>query len=169
MFSGPRATREFLDSVVAAQGNFTSYHAEWVRLSGVSQHSPAVYSHRHDLEVLRLALHVDSLQAANLACIEQVVRHLIQTEKAVERNPVAPDYSGLGVLTDGTVSAKGVAVTSGFDAWIAEKQKEKGKQMQQERLYREEMSKPTKQQKQWEGEERAPRAARMSKAKPKPG
>ena len=167
MFSGPRATREFLDSVVAAQGNFVSYHAEWVRLSGVSQHSPAVYSHRHDLEVLRLALHIDNLQAANLACIEQVVRHLIQTERAVERNPAAPDYGGLGVLTDGTVSAKGAAVTTGFDAWIAQKQMEKGKQRQQERLYREEMAKPSKQQKQRDGEERAPRAASKPKARPK--
>ena len=166
MFAGPRATREFIDSVVAAQGNFVSYHAEWVRLSGVSVHSPAVYSHRHDLEVLRLAVHIDNLQSPNLACIEQVVRHLIQTEKAVQRNPAAPDYGGLGVLTDGTVSAKGAAVTSGFDAWIAEKQKEKGKQMQQERLYRDEMAKPSKQ-KAPEGEERAVRAARKPKAKAK--
>ena len=101
-----------------------------------------------------------------MACIEQVVRHLIQTEKAVERNPAAPDYGGLGVLTDGTVSAKGAAITSGFDAWIASKQQEKGKQMQQERLYREEMAKPSKQKfQQRDGEERAPRAPQKPKAK----
>ena len=132
----------------------------------MSLQSPAVYSHRHDLEILRFAVHIDNLQAPSLACIEQVVRHLIQTEKSVQRNPAAPNYGGLGVLTGGAVSAKGAAVTSGFDAWIAEKQKEEGKQMQQERLYRDEMSRPSKH-KEREGEERAVRAARKPKAKPK--
>ena len=169
MFGGPRATKEFLDSIAAGSGNFVSYHAEWVRLSGVSQHSPAVFSHRHDLEVLRLALHVDNLLVPNLACIEQVVRHLLQTEKAVARNPGAPDYSGLSVLTDGVVSSKGAAVTSSFDAWIAEKQKEKGKALQQERLYRDEMARPAKGNipRAEGGEERAERASRKAKAKPK--
>ena len=137
--------------------------------SGVSQHSPTVFSHRQDLEALRLALHVDNLQASNLACIEQVVRHLLQTEQAVARNPGAPDYSGLSVLTDGVVSSKGAAVTSSFDAWIAEKQKEKGKALQQERFYRDEMARPAKAQipRAEGGEERASRASRKARAKPK--
>jgi len=91
---------------------------------------------------------------------------LLRRGPDVQRNLAAPDYGGLGVLTDGTVSAKGAAVTSGFDAWIAEKQKEKGKQMQQERLYRDEMVKPSKH-KAPEGEERAFLAARKPKAKAK--
>ena len=115
---------------------------------------------------MRLVVHIHNLQAPSLACIEQVVRHLFHTEKAVQRNPAAPDYGGLGGPTDGTVSAKGAAATSGFDAWIAEKQKEKRKQMQQERFYRDEMSKPSKH-KAPEGEERAVRAARKPKAKAK--
>ena len=170
MLAGPRAVREFLEAVASASGNFVSYHGEWVRLSGVSMHSPAVFSHRHDLEVLRLAVHTDGLHVANLACIEQTVRHLLQTEKAVARNPAAPDYGGLGVITDGTISAKGAAVTSTFDAWLADKQKEKGKAMQQERLFRDEMSRPAKATSSWEanhGEERAPRPARKAKAKAK--
>ena len=96
----------------------------------------------------------------------QVVRHVVQTEKAVARNPAAPDYGGLGVITDGTVSAKGAAVTSSFDAWIAEKQKEKGKALQQERLYRDEMLRPAKA-RDGNGEERVSRAARKAKAKAK--
>ena len=165
MFAGPRATREFLEAVAGAQGNFVSYHSEWVRLSGVSSHSPAVYSHRHDLEFIRIAIHKDGLRATNLACLEQVVRHLLQTEKAVARNPASPDYGGLGVITDGTISAKGAAVTTGFDAWVADKQKEKAKALQQERLYRDEMARPGKSTS--SGEERAPRPDRKAKAKAK--
>ena len=142
-----------------------SYHSEWVRLSGVSAHSRAIYSHRHDLGVIRLAIHKDGLRATNLACVEQVVRHLLQTEKALARNPSAPDYGGLGVTTGCTISAKGAAVTTGFDAWVAEKQEEKAKVLQQERLYRDEMARPSKSAS--SGEERAPRPDRKAKAKAK--
>ena len=62
---------------------------------------------------------------------------------------------------------KGAPVTSGFDGWIAKKQKEKGKQMHQERFYRDEMSRPSKH-KEREGEARAVRAALKPKPKPKP-
>ena len=164
-FSGPRACLEFLQSLASAQGSFVSYHAEWVRLSGVPQHSPAVYAHRHDLEVLRLALHTDGLSVSNLASMEQTVRHLLQLEKAVQRNASAPDYAGLGVITDGTVTAKGAAITSSFDSWIAEKQKERGKMLQNERLYREE-SKPSRST--GSAAERAERPAKTKKPKAKP-
>ena len=42
------------------------------------------------------------------------------------------------MLTDGTVSARGAAVTNAFDAWISEKQKERGNALKQLRLYTEE-------------------------------
>ena len=111
-----------------------------------------------------MALHVDGVAPQNLACIEQTVRHLLQTERAVAKNPLAPDYSGLGVITDGVVSAKGAAVTTAFDSWIAERQKEKGKMLQNERLYVEQ----TKGAATASGsdEVRAPRPARAKK-KPK--
>ena len=167
-FSGPRATLEFLQAIAAAQGNFVSYHSEWVRLSGVPAHSPAVYTHRHDLEVLRMALQVDGVAPQNLSCIEQTVRHLLQTERAVSKNPVAPDYSGLGVITDGVVSSKGAAVTSGFDAWVAEQQKARGKQLQNERLYVEQSrGSASASGASGGGGERAPRPERKKKPKPK--
>ena len=97
-------------------------------------------------------------------CIEHVARHIFQNEKAVAPNPVAPDYGGLGVHADDTVSAKGAAVTCGFQAWLAETQKEKGKSLQQERLYRDELDRPAEN-KDRDGEERATRASRRRSPK----
>ena len=103
-----------------------------------------------------------------MACVEQMVRHLLQTERAVQKNPAAPDYGGLGVITDGVVTARGAAVTTGFDAWVAEQQKAKGKMLQNERLYRDE-TKGSKASGAGDAEVRAPRPARDKKRpKPKP-
>ena len=99
----------------------------------------AVFSHRRDLD---------------LACIDQVVRYILKTEKAVARNPAAPDYVGLCIFISGIVFAEGAAVTTG----LAEKQEEKGKALQQERLYRDEMASPAKTQDR-DGEKRATRAS----------
>ena len=111
-----------------------------------------------------MAFHVDGLAPQNLACIEQTVRHLLQTERAVSKNPAAPDYGGLGVITDGVITAKGAAVTSGFDAWVAERQKAKGKMLQNERLYRDGTKGSSGS---GSAEVRAPRPAR-DKKRPKP-
>ena len=73
-----------------------------------------------------------------------------------------------GVITDGVVTARGAAVTTGFDAWIAEQQKAKGKMLQNERLYRDE-TKGSKASGAGDAEVRAPRPARDKKRpKPKP-
>ena len=116
-----------------------------------------------------MALQVDGVAPQNLSCIEQTLRHLLQTERAVAKNPAAPDYSGLGVITDGVVSSKRAAVTSGFDAWVAEQQKARGKQLQNERLYVEQSrGSASASAVAGGGDQRAPRPDRKKKPKPKP-
>ena len=138
-FEGPRVAKEFLKSVVESSGNLVSYHSEWIRLSGVQQSSAVGYEHRHCCEVLRLCCCHDMCDGSNLACIEQVVRRVIQLEMAVSKNPSAPDFVGLGVIGDGAVLSDGSSRVPKFRAWVADRQKERAQILKQNRLYTEEV------------------------------
>ena len=96
--AGTRAAKELHESVSEGPGNFLSYHAEWLRLSGVSGKSSSAHIHRHLCEVLRLMHSYDQVDASSLASAETICRWLIQVELAVERSPTSPDYSGLDIV-----------------------------------------------------------------------
>ena len=85
-FSGPRAVKEFLGA--------TFESLQWVRKSGVNQHTSVCHEHRNLIECLRLAVTKDQLDPTNLMSFELMVRRVIQLEVAVARNANAPDYSG---------------------------------------------------------------------------
>ena len=74
-----------------------------------------------------------------MACIEQVVRRVIQLEMAVAKNPAAPDFVGLGVIGDGAVLSDGSSRVPKFRAWVADRQKERAQILKQNRLYTEEV------------------------------
>lgn len=147
-FQGPRVVKEFCTNVREGPGNLVSYHAEWVRLSGVLESSSQCHEHRHIVETVRLALVNDQLDASNLLCMEQTVRRLVQIEMAVERCPTrldfvgldVLDFVGLDVLTDGAVSSRGAVRTQRFSSWIAERQKERAQVFKQRRQYSEEVA-----------------------------
>ena len=137
-FQGPRLCRELLRNVVDGPGNLVSYHAEWVRLSGIFENSSFSYEHRHCCECLRLALVHDQVDASALQVCEQIARRLDQIEMAVERCPSKPDFSGLDVLTDGAITARGSARNPTFRAWVGDRQRERANILKQRRLYAEE-------------------------------
>lgn len=139
-FSGPRSVLEFLKSVQEGTSDLSTYHLQWVRHSGINQHSSVVYEHRNLLEVLRLAISRDQLDVSNLQAIELVVRRIVQLEVATARSPHSPEFSGLDVLIEAPVTAQGSAATRGLDAWVTERLKERANIQKQARLYREENS-----------------------------
>ena len=49
-------------------------------------------------------------------------------------DPRAPDFTGLDVATPGAINAHGAAQSGNFSGWIAEKTREQGKSLQQQRL-----------------------------------
>ena len=65
--AGVRAARELHDSIATGPGNFLSYHAEWIRLSGVSQRNAAAHVHRNICEILRLLHSYDQVDCSSLA------------------------------------------------------------------------------------------------------
>ena len=79
----------------------------------------------------------------NLSSFESLARRVVQLEMAVEKNPKHQDFSGLGVLVDGTVSSSGAVRVPKFQSWISTRQKEQAEIFKQRRLYTEEQSKIT--------------------------
>ncbi|CAE7396843.1 unnamed protein product, partial [Symbiodinium pilosum] len=135
---GVRAAKEFHLSVAASTGGFLTYHSEWLRLSGVSKKFSAVHVHRALCEALRLMRSYDQVDASTLATGEHLTRWMIQTELAVERNPLQPDYAGLDIV-DGTAQLPdGRAATAKFTEWVSNRLKERASLWKQERLYQQE-------------------------------
>ena len=140
-FLGPRACQEWVQAVAEGPGNFVSYHGEWIRRSGVSEGSSVAHEHRHHCECIRLALATDGLHIFNLASFEHIVRRVVQLELAVAKNPRAPDFTGLHVITASGVDSRGAAQAQAFGTFITERQKEEAFVLKQTRLYAEEANK----------------------------
>lgn len=136
--AGVRAAKELHEAVLGGPGNFTSYHAEWVRLSGSPKRSSASHIHSSLCECLRLMHHFDQLDTSSLAVGEQLSRWLITVELAVERNPAQPNYEGLDVIGGAAVLQDGRASTARFGEWVSSKMKERSSVWKQERLFRQE-------------------------------
>ena len=137
-FEGPRVCKELAASIREGAGNPTSYHAEWIRLSGVNQNSAIAYEHKNAMEMLRMATSMDQVDISNLASFEMLSRRVVMLEMAVARDPRDPDFSGLGVISDGAVGTDGAARAPRFRTWVSDRQKERANILKQSRLYKEE-------------------------------
>ena len=69
---------------------------------------------------------------------EHLSRWVIQTELAVERNPLQPDFSGLDIIEGSAALPDGRASTSKFTEWVSSRLKERASIWKQERLYNQE-------------------------------
>ncbi|CAJ1358943.1 unnamed protein product [Effrenium voratum] len=136
--SGVRAAKELHDAICSGPGNLVSYHSEWLRLSGVSRKSSAAHIHSSLCECLRLLHSYDQIDASSTAVGEHLSRWMVQTELAVERNPMAPDYAGLDIVAGTAVQADGRASTGRFNEWVSSRLRERAQIWKQERLYAQE-------------------------------
>ena len=136
--AGTRSSKELHESAALGPGNFLSYHAEWLRSSGVSGRSSSAHVHRNLCKVLRLLHSYDQVDCSSLAAGETLCRWMIQTELAVERSPSMPDYSGLDIAADTATLPHGRASTSKFNKWVSAGLKERASIWKQERLFRQE-------------------------------
>ena len=136
--NGIRAAKEFHEAVASSSGEFLSYHSEWLRLSGVNKKASAVHIHRALCEALRLMHTYDQVDVSSLACGEHLTRWIIQTELAVERNPLQPDFTGLDIISGTAQLPDGRAATSKFTEWVTGRLKERAAIWKQERLFQQE-------------------------------
>lgn len=63
-FSGPRAVKEYLQSIREASNDLASYHLQWLQHSGANPRTAPVHEQRNILEVLRLGICRDQIELA---------------------------------------------------------------------------------------------------------
>ena len=135
---GPRATREFLESVLENGGDLSTYHAAFMRKSGRSDHSASAHELKNLLQILKLSISYDQLDVSNIAAIEQTVRRILEIQIAVRRNPKHPTFDSFDYNTRGTVDEVGGARAAGYFEWMAEQQKAEAKTLKSTREWRQE-------------------------------
>ena len=150
-FSGPPATPEVLTGIVSSGHEPIAYHSEWVRTSGVNGQAGIAVEHSVICTTLSLAIGYDTLNVLNLAFFEQMCRRLLMIERAVKRNPRAPDFEGLEMFLANGFDATGGVTTRDFDKYIAETQRNDAVIMKQSRLWREEHHADVKSKKETKG------------------
>jgi len=137
---GPKSCREFLESVSEHGGDLTTYHASFLRKSGLSDNSAAAHEYKNLLSVLRYALSYDQLDVSNLASIEQVTRRILEIQVAVRRNPRHPTFDAFDYAARGSIDEVGGARATTYNEWMAEQQKIEAKTLKSTREWREEQN-----------------------------
>ena len=150
-FSGPQAISEDLTGKASSGSEPIAYHSEWVRTSSVNGLAGIAVEHSVICTTLSLAIGYDTLNVLNLAFVEQICRRLLMIERAVKRNPRAPDFEGLEMFLANGFDATGGVTTRDFDKYIADTQRNDAVIMKQSRLWREEHHADVKSKKETKG------------------
>ena len=137
---GPKAVKDFLESILQNGGDIMTYHSSFMRKSGLAENSAASHEYKNLLGVLRRSIVYDQVDPTNLACIEQVVRRVLEIQTAVRRNPKHPTFDSFDYNLRGTVDEVGGARASQYAEWIAEQQKAEAKALKGNREWREEQA-----------------------------
>ncbi|CAE8614739.1 unnamed protein product, partial [Polarella glacialis] len=137
---GPKAVREFLESVLEAGGDLQVYHGHFVRKSGLAENSACSHELKSLLGILRLGLSYDQVDIGNLASFEAAVRRIIEIQHAVRRNPQHPVFDGLDQSTIGSVDSVGGARAAEYGQWLSDQQKSEAKFLKNQREFRDEQA-----------------------------
>ena len=137
---GPKAVKDFLESILQNGGDIMTYHSSFMRKSGLSENSAAAHEYKNLLTVLRLGISYDQVDPTNLASMEQVVRRTLEIQTAVRRNPKHPTFDAFDYNVRGNVDEVGGARASQYGEWIAEQQKAEAKALKSTREWREEQA-----------------------------
>jgi len=135
---GVRVSHEFFANLLAAGFTLTSHDGNWRRTSGVPERGIVARFHSAVTEVLRMMLSVDQLDPNHIICAELLVRYLVLIESATARNPKAPDWEGLDLIVNATMSSAGQVEVPKFNEWLSQVQRDTAQVMKQGRLLREE-------------------------------
>ena len=137
-FSGPRAVVELTKSVASSGHELNTYGQYWVRHSGVNPKSAVAIELLNLMMTLHYAVAADKLDPYNSTACEHTARRVLQIQRAVRRNPQAPDFSGLEAYMMHSSDMYGTLQTAEFDKFIGDLQKSEAHVMKQNRLLKEE-------------------------------
>ena len=135
---GPPTVQEFFMALRAAGKTLVQYDSDWRTSSGVPARGGIARFHTALCELLRLLITIDKMDPSNIAAAELGVRWIITIERAVERNPRAPDWDGLEHAVAGRITSSGAAEVAGFMTWLSGVQRDQAQVLKQGRMLREE-------------------------------
>lgn len=138
VFQGPPAAAAVVKAMIASGHEPAGYQASWVSASGVSPKSGLCIEHALLVNVLYFLLCVDGLNIYSSTGVELLCRRLLQIQRAVRKNPRAPDFEGLESYTAHGLDSTGGALALEFDKHVASTQRDTAFIMKQMRLNREE-------------------------------
>lgn len=138
VFDGPNAAPDFLQGVLSAGLTLLTFQAYWEKKSGVNPASGAAMEHGVLLMILHLLVNFDQLDVSNVAGAEQLVRRLLMIQRAVRKNPKAPNWSGLNYYLTNKLDESGGVVVAAFDKHVAALKHSEAFILKQERLWLEE-------------------------------
>ena len=119
----------------------SQFHEHFLRTSGLAAEHPVAIKHREFLGVLMHLICDDQLNVTQLSGAEAASRYILQIHQAVRKNPKAPDFRGLAVMTTSILNSTGGVLTGDFAKFVAEEQKTEAFTLKQQRLFAEEEEK----------------------------
>ena len=139
-YSGPSALVELMKSMIASGYEPPFYYTHWRSTSGVSHGSGVCIEMGHWIHLLWLLICYDVLDVTNVAGAEMAARRILQIQKAVAKNPKAPDFSGLEHYMACALDPAGGVTASEFETHISKIQLGQSVIMRQNRLLRDEIA-----------------------------
>ena len=109
--------------VAAAGLELHLYPTWWESKSGVNPSGSVAREVRLAFDYLRAMQSYDQLNMQALASVELICSRIIVCQRAVRRNPKAPDFTGLERFVQSNFDETGGLKTTQFDKYMAEQQK----------------------------------------------
>ena len=138
IFSGPSSVAEVCTAIADSGLEPPGFQAQWVTSSGVPPTSSAARESAFLLYLLWLLATVDRFDLFACAGAEHICRRYLQLQRAVRRNPRAPDYEGLGAYLEHAMESSGNVRSQNFDKYVAGIMEAEARILKQQRLNREE-------------------------------
>ena len=138
MFQGTSAISEICASIVQSGMEPPGWAAEFFRVSGINTRSTLAISYGHAVGVIWYFVCEDGADPCHFAAMEHLGRWILQIQRAVRKNPKAPDFDGLDEYMRHVNVGAGNVYAPKFDRYMADTMKTQGAFAKAERLNREE-------------------------------
>jgi hypothetical protein len=140
-FSGPSARKELSMAIVASGAEPPAYAAAFISATGVAPKSSVAMEFVMQMHTFWILGSLDGIDRANSATAEHVARRILQLQRAIRKNPRAPDFAGLDFYTQHVSMTTAGAPTPDFDKHVAAVQHAEAMIMKPQRLSQEEWEK----------------------------
>jgi hypothetical protein len=128
-------------AIVASGAEPAAYAAAFISATGVAPKSSVAMEFVMQMHTFWILGSLDGIDRANSATAEHVARRILQLQRAIRKNPRAPDFAGLDFYTQHVSMTTAGAPTPDFDKHVAAVQHAEAMIMKSQRLSQEEWEK----------------------------